>query len=91
MRIFTVALTIMMSSCIKVYFPGPPNPDPPGEGCSEACLHLRALGCPEGHPLENGVTCERFCEDTETQGHSLNTECIISAPSCEDVRVKCNR
>jgi hypothetical protein len=50
---------------------------------------MKKLGCPEGDDLENGTTCQKFCEDTEEAGHPLNTACIIEATSCEALHSDC--
>jgi len=52
--------------------------------CPAACIHLRDLGCPEGDPLPDGTSCEKFCSETQKAGHDLHPGCIAKIQSCED-------
>lgn len=83
----------MGSSC-WTNTPDPDDPDPkptpvPTEGCAGACYHMQQLGCPEGEPLEDGTTCEKFCLDTEEAGHPMKTECILKVTSCDAMKTDC--
>jgi len=61
----------------------PPTPIPAkDDNCPAACKHLRDLGCPEGAPLPDGTTCEKFCLDTQAAGHALRPSCILTLLSC---------
>ncbi len=57
--------------------------------CAGACQHLQDLGCEEGEPLEDGTTCEAFCEATQKSGHALRPACIITIPYCEAMEELC--
>lgn len=54
--------------------------------CKDFCQHARALQCPEGQPLPDGTSCEKFCTDTQDNGHALNTACMTQAKSCAALR-----
>ncbi len=70
-------------------FRPPPVPIEPSDTnkCEAACANLRSLGCPEGQPLEDGTTCEKFCKDTQEAGHPLNPTCISTISSCDEITV----
>lgn len=70
--IILVLITFLFSSC----------------ACHRACERLRILGCPEGQPLDDGTSCEDFCQEVEWQGHNLNTACIEDLQSCSAIE-KC--
>ena len=53
--------------------------------CPAACEKLRELGCPEGQPLEDGTTCEKFCKDTQESGHALRPSCVMNITACSQV------
>lgn len=53
--------------------------------CPAACENLRRLGCDEGKPLEDGTTCEKFCLDTQKNGHPLNPTCVMSIKVCSEI------
>ena len=59
----------------------------PGDAdlCPVACSRLRALGCPEGAPLADGTSCEKFCVDTTHNGMPLNPKCISEIQSCSEI------
>jgi hypothetical protein len=61
--------------------------------CADACKHIgpQGLDCPEGLPLENGTSCQKFCEDTIGTGHALNPSCIVSVKTCSDIEKLCTR
>ena len=54
--------------------------------CKDFCQHARALQCPEGQPLTDGTSCEKFCTDTQDNGHALNTACMAKAKNCAVLR-----
>jgi len=62
-----------------------PNVPPDTDQCAAACEHLRELGCEEGKPLEDGTSCEKFCEDTQNSGHWLNPTCVKDIMSCSEI------
>lgn len=53
--------------------------------CADACSRLRQLGCVESQPLEDGTSCEKFCEDTQNSGHALGPSCVSKIGSCAEV------
>jgi hypothetical protein len=53
--------------------------------CPAACEKLRELGCPEGQPLEDGTTCEKFCIDTQQSGHALRPSCVMDMTECKQI------
>jgi len=57
----------------------------PGVRGPTACEHLRVLGCPEGQPLEDGTTCEKFCKDTQENGQPLNPTRVMSITTCIEI------
>lgn len=57
--------------------------------CPTACQHLRDLGCEEGAPLEDGTSCEKFCEDTQNSGHALRPSCVMTITTCAELGPKC--
>jgi hypothetical protein len=59
--------------------------------CSDACIHLRVLGCPEGDPLEDGTACEQFCLETQKAGHPLNLTCVIGMTACSELDTVCTK
>jgi len=74
----------------------PPEPKKPGvhvpddtPSCPSACAHLRELGCEEGQPLEDGTSCEKFCEDTQNAGHALRPSCATTIQTCAELASKC--
>lgn len=76
-------LCLPLAGCPK---PTPvPNPPPDTDKCPAACEKLRSLGCEEGQPLEDGTTCEQFCQATQDAGHWLNPTCIMSIESCGEI------
>ena len=56
--------------------------------CGAACAHLVTLGCPEGQPLGDGTSCEKFCVDTQQAGHALAPSCIVTIKACPEL-AKC--
>lgn len=78
------------SACGPAELPPPRLPTDTAD-CPAACAHLRALGCEEGQPLEDGSSCESFCEDTQNAGHALNPSCVKSIRRCEDLEPVCRK
>jgi len=60
------------------------EPNDTGNGPA-ACENLRKLGCPEGEPLEDGITCEKFLVDTHLNGHGLNPTCVMRMKACNEL------
>jgi hypothetical protein len=65
----------------------PPVPIEPMDtvDCPAACEKMRSLGCPEGQPLADGTTCEKFCKDTQKSGHALRPSCVKDITSCSQI------
>lgn len=81
-----IASAIALSGCPKketiqpvIHVPSD-TPD-----CPAACSHLRDLKCEEGSPLQDGTTCEKFCEDTQNSGHALKPSCVVRITKCSDM------
>lgn len=76
---------VCINGCAHVFGPVfPPCPIPPSDNlCASACEHLRDMGCEEGKPLEDGTTCETFCEETQANGHALRPSCVLELESCD--------
>lgn len=89
MKHFTLALAFLALSqimgCASCEPKPTPHPPTDTDQCPAACEHLRELGCPEGDPLEDGTTCEKFCIDTQEAGHGLNPTCVKDITSCEEI------
>ena len=79
-----VAALSMGSTCRTKPSPAPIEPKDTAD-CPAACEKLRALGCPEGQPLEDGTTCEKFCQDTQESGHALRPSCVMDITTCEQL------
>jgi len=69
-----------------------PTPVDPGDRwmCGDACEHLRTLGCEEGKPLQDGTSCEDFCETTQDSGHALRPSCVVTITKCAELDTKCS-
>jgi hypothetical protein len=89
MRYFFILLIAFFISC-HIYGPvvGPAPITPIDKDCAGACQHLRDLGCEEGQPLEDGTSCETFCEATIKNGHALRPSCIKTLTSCDPVEME---
>ncbi len=91
MKTFFLALILSLAAC------GPavqrPHPHLPTDTprCPDACAHLRNLKCEEGQPLEDGTTCEDFCQATQESGHALNPTCVMTIKSCDELNTVCSR
>lgn len=82
----TIALALLLAGCGALMpVPVPIEPTDTGK-CPEACERLRALGCEEGQPLEDGTTCETFCQETQKAGHALNPTCVADISSCHEIQ-----
>lgn len=83
LAVVVLAAMMLGASCRGPVTPPPIAVEPNDtENCPAACENLRKLGCPEGEPLENGTTCEKFCEDTQKAGHGLNPTCVMAMTEC---------
>jgi hypothetical protein len=83
-----VLMMLSLSGCPKsqvvVHVPDDTN------DCPAACKHLRGedgsgLKCEEGNPLEDGTTCEKFCENSQNSGHALTPSCVLKITKCSDM------
>jgi hypothetical protein len=72
-----------------------PTPHPPIDtpSCATACQKMEGMGCEEAQPAEDGTTCQKFCEDTQSSGHALSPSCIAqdSVKTCNDVQKVCGQ
>lgn len=91
MKTFLITLFLLLAAC------GPaadrPHPRAPSDTprCPDACAHLRDLDCDEGKPLEDGTTCEGFCQATQDSGHALSPTCVVTIRSCDELNTVCNK
>lgn len=93
------ALISCMNAPVGCAAPPGPSPGMPEAGspedCAAACVHLRALSCPEGNTTlgadgkpDSGdeSTCEQTCIDVEASGYtSLNPRCVEQIATCADL------
>jgi hypothetical protein len=81
--------SIFNTGCTPVPIPHVPDDTP---SCAAACVKLDKdhLNCEEGKPLDDGTTCQKFCENTQNSGHALRPSCILSdqVKTCDDIQ-KC--
>lgn len=61
--------------------------------CASACEHIgpKQLNCDEGKPLEDGTSCQKFCESTLDAGHALNPSCVLHVTTCTQIETECTR
>jgi hypothetical protein len=78
-----ILMVLLLMGC------GAPQPKPvepnDTDQCKPACVRMADLGCPEGEPLGNGMSCQQFCEDTQSRGHALNPTCLAKISSCGEI------
>ena len=79
------ALMMLGASCNNVRPPPIAIEPDDTHNCASACERLRQLECPEGNPLEDGTTCEKFCTDTQQSGHPLNPTCVMGMAACSEL------
>lgn len=80
MRYLIFALFI---SCNPVQTYNPVLPEDT-DNCSVACDKLEMLGCKDIAPPD--LSCTKFCEETQKQGHALDVTCVIEkVRSCDDL------
>jgi len=79
-----VAGMMFGATCQTRPIPIPIEPDDT-HNCASACDKLAELGCPEGLPLADGTTCEKFCTDTQQSGHPLRPTCVMGMTSCSEL------
>ena len=84
-----VLALFLLVGCPHFVTPVIPIPNDDAQ-CPAACKHLRDLGCPDGEILADGTTCEKFCSDTQKNGHDLNPGCLAGITTCAD-QAKCSR
>ena len=84
MRYLLPLLSLLLLTACPKSGPTPHVPDDTDQ-CPAACERLRELGCEEGDPLEDGTTCEVFCQETQDTGHALNPTCIKAIDSCGQI------
>lgn len=81
MKILTF-LSLLFIGCGPTIHVHRPNDTPK---CHDACVHLRSLKCEEGNDLQDGTTCESFCETTQNNGHALTPSCVVNITQCSDM------
>ncbi len=96
MKYFFIVLSLALLGCPPKdgHDPVIPTPRPPPTDtadCGKACDHMKELHCPEGEPLEDGTSCQKFCEDTQNSGHALNPSCIVKITTCKQIETTCAR
>lgn len=54
--------------------------------CGAACTNMRRLGCELGKPTPMGATCERVCENVQSEnaGVGFNASCLAKVTNCVD-------
>jgi hypothetical protein len=71
-----IALSLLAARC------GPPDEPDGDEGCPAACDRLAALGCPEGAPTSDGVSCVELCQG-EDMGAQYRLQCVVELDACD--------
>ena len=71
-----VALSLLSARC------GPPVEPDGADGCPTACERLAALGCPEGAPTADGVSCVDLCV-AEGMGRQYRLGCVAGLDACD--------
>jgi hypothetical protein len=87
MRFFL--LLFALAACHPTPPPAPPvDPsDDRSATVAQACEHLRALGCKEGQPTAEGVTCEEVFANVETSGFvTVRPGCLVQLQDCNTDR-----
>ena len=85
-------LAALVMGCGGIPKPTPHPVDPADKvACPAACEHLRELGCEEGESLEDGTTCEVWCEATQEAGHALRPSCVVGIKTCKELESKCDK
>lgn len=84
-------ISVIVSACsTQTTVPTPTKPQPPAPAhlndigyCDAAEANLKALGCiPQGAYTDKGKSFTVFCQETETNGVSLNARCLSTITSC---------
>lgn len=92
MKKILLILPLLLVGCPSVPKPTPHVPDDT-PSCASACIKLDKdhLNCEEGKPLDDGTSCQKFCEDTQNSGHALRPSCILSVDvkTCADIQKVC--
>lgn len=90
MRYFLLITLFAFVGCVHPTPPTPPIPVPSDSDagviatCSNVCLNLHALGCPEGFD----TTCTHVCEQAQSSGLTdLNLPCLVNAKTVNAVRL----
>ena len=93
-KIITTALAIaaIVVACKPANNPPTPNPPPPvpnASDCSEACDHLKYLGCEEGNPIDVGTPCKVDSDCGPPMSCSALGQCMITCTAwCTDLMSK---
>ncbi len=89
MRTFLTILVLFIAACGPSVQRPRPHAASDTPMCPDACAHLRDLDCDEGKPLEDGTTCEAFCQSTQDSGHALRPSCVVKIKSCDEINTVC--
>jgi hypothetical protein len=87
-RAIACVVVLRLISCVPITDQPTPHVPDDTPNCAAACTHLKDLKCPEGEPLEDGTTCQQFCENTQNSGHALNPTCVLAIKLCPEIN-KC--
>lgn len=78
-----IAMGAILAAAFCVHCSPALEPRPPAPGdCGAACATLARLGCPEGEPTADGVSCADLCA-TERMGDQYELGCVAALESCE--------
>lgn len=77
-----IGAILALAFCLRCKPAPEPRPPEPTGACSSACATLDRLGCPEGAPTADGVTCADLCT-AERMGDQYELGCVASLEACE--------
>jgi nitrous oxide reductase accessory protein NosL len=95
--LLALGFSALVATCKNV--PDAPGPSPINvpdtDQCAAMCQHIGpkaegGLGCEEGEPVFDSdkgrnVSCQEFCEATQTNGAFLNPRCVKKVGSCDEI------
>lgn len=87
-RIFLLIVASLLIGCPNTNTPVHPAPLG-GSTCELACAHLQELHCQEGEKLEDGTSCIDWCNYETKNGHAMNTGCVVTITTCQEMNTKC--
>lgn len=61
--------------------------DEPGDldGCAAACDNVQRMRCPDWKDSPE-APCDVVCRNAQSEGHSMNTDCVSRAGSCAEAQ-----